>query len=376
MVAYQLMTSLMKDKKTTNITMIAERTGFSPMTVSRALRGLGSVRAETRAKILETARRLGYRDFEGVVFRPTKRNRDLDHRLNVCTIGRMEPEGGVMQELESRFQGGLRGRLQDYGGSVTRLDLSLSLDQILESIKTSKAHALVLRCHLPESWTERIRRQVPVVSAVSLDFSIGVDCIFMNEARAATLISNRLREKGHRHVAWFGLLDLNDDVPYGLKSLSEQITFFDVGAVRYAHWNLLVNYLPGPKDASLVLIERDHRSQSLQEVLNEGVDRILTMQPLPTAVVVASDIMGRQLVELLESRKIPVPERISVISYGATKVATHEKPGLAGIRVPLDEVGRTIPEIIERRLARPDAPAISIMLEPTFVEGASLAHCR
>ena len=343
------------------------------MTVSRALRGHGSIRPETRQKVLDIAAALGYNRLSGVVF---PRNGRAERRLKLL----LPIFGGLAamekSELYQRFYRGLNERLRESGGSVIVVECA-GLPDLLQAVRDHQPRGVVTRQILQRDWLRAVKMLCPVVSSIADDFLLGFDCVYMNENRAATLALTRLWEQGHRRIAWFGLRDIEAPTSpvarlwmeadlYQLRDLS------DVHEIRYSIWSYLVSRF-ADHPMKLLLPERNHLSQPMEEVIREGVDTLLAGTPVTTAVVTASDMMGYYLVKELQARGRRVPEDCSVLTYGDTSLATKSTPRLCAIRVPLDEVGRSVPELIERRLAHPDARPISIALEPVFVEGASIA---
>lgn len=357
-----------------NIRQIAKETGLSMMTVSRALRGLGSVRAETRRKVLNMAATLGYNGRRGVVI---PRRSSTDHRLEVLLPMFGHLTGARKSELQQRFYDGLNQRLSDNGGRVTVVECT-GLADLLQAVKDHRPRGVVIRQSVRRDWLRSVEVFCPVISCIPDDFLLGVDCVYMNENRAATMALSKLWEKGHRQIAWFGIRDVeepNSSMTAGAWMEMESPCIRDLSGVhdmRYAAWTYIANRFPD-HPMKLLFLNRNHQWQSIPDVIKEGVDRLLTEVPDLTAIVMPTDITAYHLVNELQSRSIKVPEDISVVSYGGTSEITKCSPQLSAIRMPFDEVGRTVPELLERRLAHPEAWTISVALEPTFLEGGTIS---
>lgn len=357
-----------------NIRQISEQTGLSMMTVSRALRGLGSVRPETRKKVLSAAAALGYNGSRGVV---VPRRGSTDHRLEVLLPLFGNATAILKSELHKRFYDGLNQRLRENGGGVTVVEC-MGLADLLEAVKEHRPRGVVTRQSLRRDWLRTVEIFCPVISCAADDFLLGIDCVYMNENRAAMMALTKLWEKGHRQIAWFGIRDVDaqSSIAAHIWMETENPVLRDISGVhdvRYAAWSYIANRF-AENPMKLLFLERNHRRQSISEVVKKGADQLFAEVQDLTAIIMPTDVTAYQMVNELQSRGLRVPEDISVVSYGGTSETKLCSPELSTIRMPFDEVGRTVPELLERRLAHPEARTISVALEPTFMEGGTIAR--
>ena len=350
------------------------------MTVSRALRGIGRLRPETRERIRKLAVEMNYQAIRGLVIPPPVRRGKADHtlRLLVPTIfRRMSQEGGEWF-LESLMKG-LRDRLALSNGVVLEAHFQ-SVDEVIEVWKRDRYHGVVLRQPVPRPWIDRLKAVGPVVLVFGVDFHYGVDNVYENEQRAASDIHNRLTGLGHRRIAWLGILDLHephrkmtedpDDPGPGMNQ------DMSVQSVRYSAWARLAVCQPKAHRMPLVLVERDWRRQGLEEVVQKGLDEILSDENHPTAIVCSCDAVARSVIRNLQNRRYRVPEDFSVVTYGMEPGPNDPGLPLSGMAMPMETMGRMVPELIERRLADPHAPAISMQFEATWCEGGTVGPAR
>jgi LacI family repressor for deo operon, udp, cdd, tsx, nupC, and nupG len=358
---------------------ISKKAGFSVMTVSRALRGIGRVNRKTREDILAVARELGYPGLDHVVLPRSIRRGHADHQLSLV-VASMDfpygPKGPKYSYLSEELQTGLRERMNEIGG---RLKVVQCCD--LEDIKAQfddSVHGLVLRSQLPNAWVDELRRQGPVLHGASYDYQQGVDSIYTNEHRSAAMAVNYLAAHGHRHVFWFGLIDYDSNAtfPPGWRkgaTVSDWLCS-NILSPRYAAWAYLAQCQLNRQSQPMLLLERDWAHQSLEEVVEEGLRIISRTEPRPTAVVVPTDAMGLALVNAIRKAGLQVPQDLSVLSYCGFPEAKAADPPLTTIELPMRLIGRTIPELIERRLANPRAVPVSMQLETTLFEGGTVAR--
>ena len=148
---------------------IAEKAGVSPITVSRALRGVGRIGQETRRRVWGTATELGYQPVDYVIIPPPVKRGKADHSLQL-----LAPSIGSQHYNESgslflnRLFAGLNQRLRSSNGCV----LMGHFDTVDDLIRTWKKHGyqgLILRQQLPRTWIRALQKIGPIVYAVEFD---------------------------------------------------------------------------------------------------------------------------------------------------------------------------------------------------------------
>jgi DNA-binding LacI/PurR family transcriptional regulator len=355
---------------------IAEEAGVSQMTVSRALRGVTRISPTTRRRVHEIASRMGYQPITGVMLPPAVRNGKGNHalRLLMPTVGRrLGAEGGAW--YLDRMANAVRERLEMSSGRLAEQHFP-TIEDVIEEHHRGRFHGLILRQPLPHMWVDRLLKLGPVIYAVEFDHQLGVDSVYSNEHRSAAMLLDYLSELGHRQIAWLGVLDRNAPYSVVFDSLDDSSAVdrqaFSVHGARHAAWaNIAYCQLAG-QGQPLVLIERDWACQELDEVVEQGLERILALQPRATAVVCSCDPVALVLLELLEQRGLRVPEDISVVSYGGSPQVKAATPAITSVEMPMETIGRVIPELVERRLADPAAVPISVQFQTHMFEGASV----
>ncbi len=355
---------------------IALEVGLSQMTVSRALRGVSRISPETRQRVREAAVRLGYKPVSGVMFAPSVRNGKGDHSLRILlptVTRRIGAEGGSW--WLDRMAGAMRERVKLSNGRLVEQHFQ-DIEALLSECERGRYHGVVLRQPLPHAWTERLIRVTAVVYAVEFDHQLGVDSVYSNEHRSAAMILDYLSHRAHSHIAWLGILDRYS--PYQVifdaldeTSMSDRQAFTVHGA-RHAAWANIVYCQLARDHQRLVLVERDWRTQDLDSTVERGLEQILAMQPRPTAIVCSCDPIAVSLLKLLKDRNLRVPDDISLLSYGGSDEVKLCSPSITAIEMPMETIGRVIPELIERRLADPKATPISVQFQTTLTEGGSV----
>ena len=356
---------------------IAERTGLSPMTVSRVLRGIGKVKAATRQRVLEVAEELGHSRFTGVVLPHPIRSGGGEHGLRVLLP--YGHDGTLTSELGQRLLHGLEARLQETGGMLFKTPFE-SVEEIIREARNHRVHGIVLRQTLPRRWLAQLKALHPVVYATADDFQTGVDSIFTNENRCAAQIIDHLFSFGHEDIAFFGIVDyhapfrLGED-RFGTAVLGDR-TINAIHGARYAAWTYLAQCQSGFRPLPVHIEPRDWRHQSLEETVRNALRHLLLLRPQPTAIVIAADSIATETIRAMKEQGLAVPEDISIVSYGAMREGREHIPPVTSSEPPLEQIGRTVPELVERRLAQRHAVTISLQLEARLREGGTVAAPR
>lgn len=78
--------------------------------------------------------------------------------------------------------------------------------------------------------------------------------------------------------------------------------------------------------------------------------KLLDLDPIPTAIVVASDPMALGVLSALHERGIKVPDDISIISFDDIEAAAFMNPRLSTVKVHGEEMGKTAVKLLHDQL--------------------------
>lgn len=365
---------------------IAEVASVSQMTVSRVLRGAGRVSDHTRRRVREAADDLGYTEQSQVLISSRGRNGKNNRCLRVVMpffgdVGQytLMHEGDDFtkghKSLSERFNSSLSSSLERSGGWLEKV-LVQNPKEFENSWSRWDADGIVLRQSVPTVWIKQLRKLAPVVYASSFDTQNGVDVVYTNEHRSAANIFTHLSDNGHKNIVWFDVLHENG--PFSLcDNYFEKNTSIDawptsITSVRHSAW-ANIKFLAGQGVSNeILLLRRDHREVGLPEAVREGLEQILTIKPRPTAIVAAHDNISIQMLKALNEKGLSVPDDMSIVGFCGFEEAINSTPSLTTIELPMEEIGAVVPELIERRLANPDAIAMSLQFETKLIKGRSV----
>ena len=358
---------------------IAEELGVTPMTVSKSLRGTGRISKETRQRIREKAEELGYLSSRERLFPPLVRaSNSADHRMRVLcpTVGKLER--GDTELYRSEMIQGLENGLNSINGTLNVEGFN-SLEDIVSLVERERYHGIVLSEPYPDKWIQALNQRAPVIYTIGYDFQRNVDSVFFNEARAAVLAVDQIRAAGHTCIGWLGVEDRHapfhiPDEAFDRSSTADTLSASAHGT-RFASWLFLANHQDGLAPWPVQILQRDWRTESLEDVVRRGCRALLRARPQPTVIVSVGYFMAMCLIDELESAGMCVPEDISLVIYGAEKnIKTRDGRLVSGPSMPMSQVGGILPEVIQRRLAYPQSLPVSIQLDPGWITGETLHH--
>lgn len=310
---------------------IAEASGLSAFTVSRALSGKGGVSEATRRSVRELADTMGYRGQPaaegdvGLVF---------------------HDEDPVNADLQVQIQNGVQREALRWGRSV-RIHWGHDPAQIRRFAKSNRG-ILMVGPHVRETMQGIIDDGSPLVRMGWLDPLEPVDHVSGTNREAGQAVGRYLVGLGHRHIGYV------QGRP-GLRGREERLRGLrDVAEAT-----------PGVEVRNLCF-----EDQGLWETLaREMADGFA-----PTAFFCAHDALAVQTIPVLMRQGFRIPEDVSVVGFSDFPVATQISPQLTTIRVHGAEIGaaalRLLLDRIEGRLL-PGSPARRVQIVETLVERGS-----
>ena len=330
------------------LSRVAEEAGVSVATASKVINGRGGVGSATRRNIEEIVDRLGYVSV-GERERPVR--------------GKREPLIEVIVDTLSNPY-----TLALLAGAVAAAEVAEA------AIVTRKLSALMNQS--PLKWAQRLARggRIGVIEVTS-EFSVE-------------------REKALRSV---GLPVVLVD-PIGVPRTS----IVSVGATNWAGGleatrhlidlgHVDVAYIGGPADAAcdvarthgyyaamqqaglpIDLSEVVHGPFTFEQGLQVAV-QILNRPTPPTAIFAASDVTAMGVMEAARTLGVAVPEELSIVGFDNTLLAQTSSPRLTTVHQPVEEIGRTAVETVQKLARGESLPSKRVELATHLVVRDSTA---
>lgn len=338
---------------TSTLKSIAEATGFSVTTVSRALGGYDDVNEQTRRIILDEAQRQGYQ--------PNLHARALQGQ-KAHTVGLIMPASGprFSDPFFREFVAGVGNQ-----AAVEGFDLLLSthaptpdeLDIYSRMVAGRRVDGMVL---------VRTRRDDP-----RINYLVKTSMPFVVYGRTHT-------ENDYVHIDIDGVT--------GQRVLTQH--FIDLGHRQIAYitapQNLMFSYyrIQGFREAMTSSdLSVDARYVIEGEELTERAGRqaahsLLNLENPPTAIMTGNDLMAFGVMSAIQERGMRVGHDVAVGGFDDVPAAEHIHPGLTTVHQPIYEIGQQLTRMLLDLITGKEVADHAILIEPTLIIRASSGSSR
>ena len=312
---------------------ISKLAGFSPSTVSRALKGDARISEKTRATIVAIAHELGYA--------PNAYARNLVTRSSGVV-------GIVLDRVANPFYGELVERLHHRLVGIGKYPMILqfeggSLEREMEAIQPILQYrmdgCIIASAPLTSKAAEvceRHRLPMVMINRVAKDHSCAVSC---NNYKGGHLVGQLLVDAGHTRIAYVaGRKDTStsEDRESGLRQALQKVGL-DLVGLTHGHYT----YEGGLAAA--------------QELLGA--------KTLPDAIFAANDIMALGVIDAVRDAGLTVPGDISVIGFDDIQAARWHAYRLTTVAQPVDAMITRALELLVERMKNPDLQGEDISIQ-------------
>jgi DNA-binding LacI/PurR family transcriptional regulator len=346
---------------------VARLSDVSPATVTRVVRGRGSVSEETRRRVEESVRILGYR--------PDHIARALVTRLS-STVGLLLPSSG--DSFWGEVAAGIEERASEASYSVLFANAHGSNERehaMIELFLSRRVDGLIFAGAAgdPQTWFDNREPRVPVV-LVNWDATFRPQDL---EAAAVLPAADMATAVSREASGGDGLSHIVFDDPGGVALLVEhllalnhtRVAFVGGTSIRPTLLRIL-GFRQALESAGL----RPGAIVGCEESLEAGRDAalsILSGPNPPTAVVAYSDLVAIGAMRAVHALGKRVPEDVSVVGFNDIDVAAFVEPPLTTVRQPMREMGRLAMEWILDSLAGRPMPKHQAMPGVLVVRGST-----
>lgn len=318
----------MRSKKEITIYDIAASLNLSSATVSRGLKDHPAIRKETKKRILEKAKEMGYR--HNLFASNLRRNRTntigvIVPRLNsyfmssvISGIEKVANEAGynlvISQSLESEKKEVASIRTM-FNSRVDGLLVSLAYDT-----EDDSHFDIILDKNIPLIFFDRVFEHPRCTSVVIDNQAAGYD------------MTKHLIGQGCKRIA---------HITANLKR--------NVYAERLRGYKQALADHQIPFDENLIFVNNLSESATM-----EAIKSILQMDPMPDGLFCSNDSSAVICIRELKKAGIKIPEQIAVGGFNNEPISTVVEPNLTTIHYPGQEMGEVCATILIRKLAKPD----------------------
>jgi LacI family repressor for deo operon, udp, cdd, tsx, nupC, and nupG len=324
---------------------VAKAAGVSTATVSRVLSQPERVSEQTRERVLEVVRSLGYSP--NVAARTLRTLRAAKILLTVPDISNPFFASVIRGAEEAAREAGYSVVLGD-----TRHDPQME-DQYAEMLSRREVDGLIFLGHrLPESLRPLVSLQgalAPIVNGCEYSPGLGVPSVHIDNAAASSDAIEHLIGLGHREI---GIITGPPISPISRDRLS--------GAVNAAERHGLLNQLQ--------VRTGDYSARSAFEQAGD----LLTGNV--TAIFCFSDEMAMGAISAIRQAGLSCPEHVSVIGFDDLPLTRFFQPALTTIAQPKGQIGRQAVALLVEILRGNQSPVSQVTLAHELVVRDSTAR--
>lgn len=321
-------------QRSTNPTIkdVARLAGVSYQTVSNVVNGETRITDETRRKVLEAIETLGYQ--------PHAAARSLRSGKSKI-IGLMIPDA-----LNPHFWDSVSGAEDEanlHGYSILLATTAMDAQRerkAFNALVEQSLDGIIPMFTYPEHFIDDLRSLKRKRLPIAISFSgapmpeVEVDVVWAHFEMAARELMAHLLELGHRRIAMIwgvGRSELANDRTLAYRNALEE------AGIPYDP-NLLVSC-----------------GNSLEDSIC-ATQKILEMQPVPTAIIGINDLMAFGAMQTAMRYGLHVPQELSIAGFDDLPSSRFLFPSLTTGRADGAEIGRQCVRMIIQRLANPDLP--------------------
>ena len=291
---------------------VAKEAGVSIATVSRVLNDIDVVNEETKKKVLEAIKKLGYRP--NIVARSLKTQRTR-------TIGILIPD--ISNQFYPEIVRGAEDVANIYGYNVMLCNSDFDTDKEKEYLRVLKEKmvdgVLYMSSSLENDILDLINElDVKTVLVETDDKNADLPSVTIDNVKATYEVTKYLIDKDIRDIAFIGVSREDNNAWKkrftGYKNALQESNIEFREEFTYFH-NLKV----------------ETGYTGVIEMLNRGVS--------PKAIVCASDEIAMGAINALRDKGLKVPEDVSVVGFNDNAVASYFYPKLTTVKQPSYDMG-------------------------------------
>lgn len=326
---------------------IAQHLSISVSTVSRALADDKNIRRETKEKVLEAAKQLGYKP------NPVATNLKYGH---TNTVGVIVPE--MVTPFASRVINGIQEVLYANGIKVIIAESGEDPEKEKENLQLMERFMvdgiIISLCSYKRNREEYLRLQraeMPMVFYDRIPHGLDVPQVTVDDYLKSFFLVEGLIRSGRKRIIH---LQGPDDV---YNAIERARGYRDALAKFHIPFDA-----EGMVKAGLTF-----------EDGKRAADKLLEQGTAFDALFAFTDTLAIGAMNRLRERGKKIPEEVAVASFSGTELSTIVYPQLTTVEPPLFQMGRTAAELILEKIKNPSTPNRSVVLDAEIRMRASTA---
>lgn len=329
---------------------IAEKTGYSVATISKALNGLPDIGEETTRRVQEIAEEMGYI--------PSNRGRALrtsrSHTIGLLWF--LRGESVWTHELFAKMARGLQSIVEVAGYDLTPISCNSALEgRYLSYCRYRGYDGVIIMSsgYREEGLTELIRSEIP---AVTIDYVYpGCSCVMADQRTGLSALLTHVYELGHRKIAYV-YSDADSTVALA------RLKAFDECTAKL-----------GLRIPSEYKKPADFRNEQISA---RATRELIALEERPTCILYPDDLSAVGGMRALEEAGLSIPGDVSVVGYDNIPLSAYLQPPLTTFDQEGDEIGRNAGRLILNAIEKPHGAAERLTVAGRVISRKSVANLR
>lgn len=298
---------------------IAQRLGISIVSVSKGLAGKDGVSEEMRAKIVATAKEMGY-----VLPQPKTEEKKLLGNIGILVADRFIADNAFYPNLYRQVL--MRCNEAGFSGLLEIVSPEAEKSCILPAmIQGRKVDGLIFMGELDRNYLRTVSQTgLPYILLDFYDDDLDADSITSDNVTGAYRLTSHLLRSGRQRIGFVGSI-------FATSSIMDRYLGYTKALLR-------AGVTPNP---DWRLEDRDADGRFIPLALPED---------MPEAFVCNCDEVAYNLVEQLKRRGCRVPEDVAVTGYDDYQFAQICDPQLTTYRVNVEDMGRMVVAQLIRKI--------------------------
>ena len=349
--------------KTHSVTVsdVARAANVSKATAARVLGGYGTVSEKIHEDVLAAAKALDYR--------PNELARSM-------TTGKSGIIGVVVGDIENPFfslavrgisdaakAAGFNVILANSGERIeaekaaVRLLIGKRVDGLIVTPSESRDISHLRDVHRSGRPLALLDRALP---------DLDVDTVTIDDRHVAMQATQILMRVGHRKIAYVTAVDAEG---HEYRDLEQIYT----SSVR----ERIEGFLAVCRDAYIDRPERHVRLGAMSpEETRKVVTKLLSEPDRPTAILASDSLIALEIFKVIRERGLRIPEDVSLITFHDADWTSVTSPPITVIDQPVYALGKSVAELLIRRLKGEARPPERLILPTSIIERDSVAPPR
>lgn len=320
---------------------VARRAGVSPATVSRVINGQANVDPDLAERVRSVIRFLEYGQRPGP---------DVPRRIGIAFPRRLEGYNMMGGAFYGQVLSGIDLVMRERGHEISLCpyDPGAPTDSLLTESLARYDGLILMGADTPDHLAQGSARQnLPVVV---LDKHVqGFDSVVSDNEGGTEAVTRFVLSQGYRNLVY--LCETLEDASFAARARG------------------FTNAVQSSGFAGLRTEVCEVGRGWLQAT--QVLDRLLTAQPFPLAIVAGNDMTALHILALAQAKGIAVPGQLGLAGFDDLPLASMADPALTTVRVDEVEMGRLAARRLLERLATPDLPSVTIMMHVFLVVRSS-----